>query len=274
MGTRNTIQKTQMQDDFVLVIITIFDIERQERKPLSFCTRTRLDGNIFTAMGSGSTYKKSNRSRRRSENGDHMLKKKSQSTMAGSSTNPEDDHNTSNGDGNVFGSMTVDQKLNLIAELSELVLEDPTKAFHQERITTTTALSSSTDDGTEQSNYKKKLNFKKSSSKHDKELEKSSSTTTTTTRLPSKIQQLLDLGRTHKNGGDEYVSSLAIMSLLAIFKDIIPTYRIRVPTTAERETTIVSQETKQLWDYERALVSKLFVVRYWVILSYRRNYTP
>lgn len=208
-------------------------------------------------MGSGSTYKKSKRSRNRSENDDHMTTKKSKSAMADSSTNPEDDHNTSTGDGNVFGSMTVDQKLNLIAELSELVLEDPTKAFHQERITTTTPLSS-TNDGTEQANYKKKFNFKKSSSKDENELEKSSSTTTTTTRLPSKIQQLLDLGRTHKNGGDEYVSSLAIMSLLAIFKDIIPTYRIRVPTTAERETTIVSQETKQIWDYERALVSKLF----------------
>ena len=70
----------------------------------------------------------------------------------------------------------------------------------------------------------------------------------------SKVQKLLDLSRTHKNGNDEYIASLGVMSLLAIFKDIIPSYRIRQQTELERESKI-SKETKALWDYERALLT-------------------
>eukprot|EP00536_Pseudo-nitzschia_multiseries_P017091 jgi/Psemu1/223731/e_gw1.1374.8.1 len=101
---------------------------------------------------------------------------------------------------NVFVSLSSEEKCNLVAELSELVLENPSKASI------------------------------------------------------SKVQQLLDLSRTHKNGSDEYIASLGIMSLLAIFKDILPSYRIRQQTELERESK-VSKETKALWDYERALLT-------------------
>ena len=212
-------------------------------------------------MGSGK-YKKSKKSHgegKRGTDGDDRTKKSS-STVVGA-----DDGNGGVGSSpniNVFGSMTVDEKLNMIAELSEQVLEDPTKAFHQERVTTTTPappradITEKDEDDDDTVNNIKIRNKKKSKySKQGNDETSGPALITTTTRLPSKIQQLLDLGRTYKNGGNEYVASLAIMSLLALFKDIIPTYRIRVPTTAERESTIVSQETKQLWDYERALIT-------------------
>merc|ERR1712166_1013283 len=41
---------------------------------------------------------------------------------------------------------------------------------------------------------------------------------------------------------------------LAIFKDILPSYRIRQQTDIERENKM-SKETKALWDYERALLT-------------------
>jgi nucleolar complex protein 3 len=134
---------------------------------------------------------------------------------------------------NMFGGMTVNEKCDLIAELSELVLENPNKAFHSERA----------------ANENNPREGKNSKSEVDENAERKLGL-----RLPSKVQKLLDLGRTHKNGGDEFTASLAIMSLLTIFKDILPAYRIRLPTDAERET-IVSKETKELWDYERALLT-------------------
>ena len=44
------------------------------------------------------------------------------------------------------------------------------------------------------------------------------------------------------------------MSLLALFQDVLPSYRIRLPTAAEMAVR-VTKETKQLWDYERAVLS-------------------
>lgn len=113
-----------------------------------------------------------------------------------------------------LSGLSSEDKCNLVAELSELVLEDPTKAFQIEK---------------------------------DMDSEEE-------TLSMSKVQKLLDLSRTHKNGNDEYIASLGVMSLLAIFKDIIPSYRIRQQTELERESK-VSKETKALWDYERALLT-------------------
>ncbi|CAM6103085.1 unnamed protein product [Calypogeia fissa] len=52
---------------------------------------------------------------------------------------------------------------------------------------------------------------------------------------------------------DEGVSQYAMLSSMAIFKDLIPGYRIRLPTEKEREM-MVSKEVRSLWDYETALL--------------------
>lgn len=122
----------------------------------------------------------------------------------------------------LYTSFSTEEKCDLIAEMSELILEDPTTAFKQQ------SENSGTGDGKDGSNLD--------------------------TKLPSRMQQLLDLSRVHKNGNDDYVATLAVMSLLAIFKDILPSYRIRNQTDIEREGKI-SKETKALWDYERALLT-------------------
>jgi nucleolar complex protein 3 len=44
------------------------------------------------------------------------------------------------------------------------------------------------------------------------------------------------------------------MSLLVIYKDILPSYRIRLPTTAKMAIK-VSKDIQQLWDYERRLLN-------------------
>lgn len=124
---------------------------------------------------------------------------------------------------NPLPKLSVEEKCDLIAQLSETILEDPNKAFRQERETV----------------------IKEGSGDN---------ATTTTVRLPSKMQQLLDLARPHKNGGDEYIATLGVMSLLAIFKDILPSYRIRLASDAERAGK-VTKETKELWDYERAMLT-------------------
>jgi nucleolar complex protein 3 len=130
----------------------------------------------------------------------------------------------SNGGGfNLYTALSTEEKCDLIAELSELVLEDPTTAFKQQSHQVGA-------DGRKDEDEKVDM------------------------KLPSRMQQLLDLSRTHKNGNDEHVATLAVMSLLAIFKDILPSYRIRMQTDIEREGKI-SKETKALWDYERALLT-------------------
>lgn len=108
--------------------------------------------------------------------------------------------------------MTVQQKSDLIAEISESVLEDPSTAF-----------TSTKQEGTDET-------------------------------IPSKIRQLILLGTVSKNGHDEYTARLSIMSLLALFQDVLPSYRIRLPTQAEMAVR-VTKETKQMWDYERALLT-------------------
>lgn len=104
--------------------------------------------------------------------------------------------------------LTVEEKCDLIAELSESVLEDPSTAF--------------------------------SSTKNDESNEK----------ILPKMRQLLDLA----SDNNDYVSRLAIISLLTLFSDILPSYRIRLPTAAEMSVK-VSRETKKLWDHERSLLT-------------------
>ncbi|KAI5067225.1 hypothetical protein GOP47_0017753 [Adiantum capillus-veneris] len=52
---------------------------------------------------------------------------------------------------------------------------------------------------------------------------------------------------------DANVSSMAMLSLLAVFKDIVPGYRIRLPTQKELEMQ-VSKEVKKLRDFETKLL--------------------
>ncbi|MEW5302585.1 MAG: hypothetical protein WDW36_005354 [Sanguina aurantia] len=52
---------------------------------------------------------------------------------------------------------------------------------------------------------------------------------------------------------DAYVSRLALLSLLAVFKDVVPGYRIRPPSQTELEVK-VSKEVQKTRDYEAALL--------------------
>ena len=61
------------------------------------------------------------------------------------------------------------------------------------------------------------------------------------------LQHLLQLAR------DPEVAQLAVVSLLSIFRDILPSYRI-TPPTAQQLAVRVSKETKKIWDYERVLL--------------------
>lgn len=106
----------------------------------------------------------------------------------------------------------------LIAELSEAIIENPEKAFCSLEI------QKLNDDGT----VRKKG--------------------------PSRMQQLLHIARTRpQQHSTTNTAQLAIVSLLAVFQDILPDYRIRVPSAKEMAIQ-VSKETKKVWDFERALL--------------------
>ena len=49
------------------------------------------------------------------------------------------------------------------------------------------------------------------------------------------------------------VKKLVMISLMELFKDVIPGYRIRMPTQAEKQQQ-VKKETKSLWDFEESLL--------------------
>jgi nucleolar complex protein 3 len=117
--------------------------------------------------------------------------------------------------------LTTQETCDLIAELSESILEDPDKAF----------ISIDMEGGDTDGDHK------------------------TIRKGTSKMQQLLSLASYHDTNqeSDRYIAQLAIMSLLAIFKDIIPAYRIRVPTAQEMAVKL-SKETKRIWDFERQLL--------------------
>lgn len=54
--------------------------------------------------------------------------------------------------------------------------------------------------------------------------------------------------------GDTKVQNLAMLSLLAVFRDVLPSYRIRLPTEKELEQK-VSKEVQKTRDYERCMLS-------------------
>lgn len=166
---------------------------------------------------------KRQRGRPKTKGKDHNAKHTKRTAKASPSISTPDGNHKVLKAKSILAGLSSEDKCNMVAELSELVLENPNKAFQMEK-EVVRGRNSSQDDGSGEA------------------------------RSISKVQQLLDLSRTHKNGNDEHIASLGIVSLLAIFKDILPSYRIRQQTDIERETKI-SKETKALWDYERALLT-------------------
>ncbi|KAL7530753.1 hypothetical protein ACHAXR_004748 [Thalassiosira sp. AJA248-18] len=129
------------------------------------------------------------------------------------------------------------QRIDLIADLSESILEDPTTALTSSR----TEISSSGGGGSKKN--EKDHDDSASSDKKDPMYHKTQ----------SKAHKLLDLASLSTNGHDAHAARLALLSLLAIFQDILPSYRIRLPTEAEMSVR-VTKETKATWDYERKLL--------------------
>lgn len=197
-----------------------------QSQPLSFCYSKSHAFHIVTthkmAGGGPKDQKRRNKKLKRDES--HNSKKSKDGTAKQNAEAPVVTRKMIS-----LEEMTTEEKCDMIAELSETIMADPTSSFKQER---------------EQQQQQQQT----SDTDHNERLLPS------TVRLPSKVQMLLDLARPHKNGGEEYTASLAIMSLLAVFKDILPSYRLRMPTDVERAGKI-SKETKQLWDYERALLT-------------------
>jgi nucleolar complex protein 3 len=122
------------------------------------------------------------------------------------------------------------QRIDLIAELSESILEDPQSAVSSSRTTLTNS----------------------SESEHQYQ------------KTQSKLQKLIELSSPSTNGHDATSARLGLLSLLAIFTDILPSYRIRLPTESEMAVR-VSKEIKQTWDYERKLL--MYYQRYLQLLE-------
>jgi nucleolar complex protein 3 len=119
-----------------------------------------------------------------------------------------------------ISELTIAQRCELIAEISESVLEDPQSAFLSDQ---------SHNDGD------------------------SDDEGTGGPKTPSKMRKLLEMATPSKNGDDDISTRLGVLSLLAIFQDIIPSYRIRLPTASERAVR-VTKDVKTLWDYEGKLL--------------------
>ncbi|XP_073303247.1 nucleolar complex-associated protein 3-like isoform X2 [Primulina huaijiensis] len=66
------------------------------------------------------------------------------------------------------------------------------------------------------------------------------------------LQEMLEVSK----DGDGVIAILALKSLLAVFKNIIPRYRIRLPTEKEQEMK-VSKAIKKMRFYESTLLSAL-----------------
>jgi len=131
--------------------------------------------------------------------------------------------------------LTSEQRCELIAELSESILENPEAAFTTNK---------SQLDNKETENGGNLANESVDDEKNQYAYLSSH----------SKMRRLLELANPDKNGSDEGTARLANLSMLAIFQDIIPTYRIRLPTAMELSVR-VSKDIKKLRDYERALLT-------------------
>jgi len=134
------------------------------------------------------------------------------------------------------------QRIDLIADLSESILEDPSSALTSSRVAIGVAAQSS-------SNNK---GYKDTTEQNDDD-DDGTKKEPMYQKTQSKMNKLLDLATLSTNGHDAHASRLALLSLLAIFQDILPAYRIRLPTESEMNVR-VSKETKAQWDYERKLL--------------------
>lgn len=130
---------------------------------------------------------------------------------------------------------TPQQRVDLIADLSESILEDPSSALTSSRAEVSSGGGGKTPKG--------KQNKDDVSDRKDPQYHKTQ----------SKVNALLDLAFLSRNGHDAHAARLALLSLLAIFQDILPSYRIRLPTEAEMNVR-VSKDVKATWDYERKLL--------------------
>ena len=72
-------------------------------------------------------------------------------------------------------------------------------------------------------------------------------------KTPSKINKLFDLAILSNNEYDAHAACLALLSLLAVFQNILPAYRVCLPTESELQVR-VSKETKAMWDHEQRLL--------------------
>ena len=74
---------------------------------------------------------------------------------------------------------------------------------------------------------------------------------------------------------DMAVANLAALSLTAVFKDILPGYRIRLPTEKELQMP-VSKEVRELRDFEAALLRAYQVKLATLVLdfAFRISQTP
>jgi nucleolar complex protein 3 len=131
-------------------------------------------------------------------------------------------------------SLTRQERINLIAELSEAILEDPSSAFSTP-----------------------KTESQKEHEPEDAEAEPERETEHFSTKK-SKMKLLLDLADLRQapamEEGHVSTARLAMVSILALFQDLLPSYRIRLPTAAETAVR-VNRERKQLWNYERSLLT-------------------
>ena len=124
------------------------------------------------------------------------------------------------------------RRIDLIADLSESILEDPVGGLTSAR---TDAIGCGVVNGEEEAG------------------EEGDKKTPLYRKTPSKLHKLLDLASLVDNGHDAHAARLGLLSLMAIFQDILPTYRIRLPTESEMQVR-VSKETKATWDHERRLL--------------------
>lgn len=131
---------------------------------------------------------------------------------------------------------------NYIAELCENILEDPRGAL----ISTLVDDREEGDDDDEED---------------DKSNKQNSGATVPAGKKRSQLRRLLDLATEENNSStittttinNEHTRRLAMISLVAVFQDILPSYRIRLPTAAETAVR-VNRETKLLWQYERSML--------------------
>lgn len=140
---------------------------------------------------------------------------------------------------------TPQERVDLIADLSESILEDPSSALTSSRVEVSSSPSGGGVGSSRRANKKKDVD--------DDDGVESSKKEPQYHKTQSKVNQLIDIASISRNGHDARAARLAVLSLLAIFQDILPGYRIRLPTEAEASVR-VTKEVKATWDYERKLL--------------------